>query len=109
MQDTTPFKALILKRLAALGHRMEDIDAELGHEMSRNLEEQAVDIEDDEVLERLGQAAQEEVRLLNAALQRIEDGSYGICLRCGGDIAVERLQAVPQAPLCRSCAQGARF
>lgn len=107
MLDTTPFKTLILKRLADLGHRMEDIDAELGHEMSRNLEEQAVDIEDDEVLERLGQAAQEEVRLLNAALQRIEDGSYGVCLRCGGDIAVERLQAVPQAPLCRSCAQGA--
>lgn len=106
MLDTKPFEALILKRLAALGHRIEEIDAELGHEMSRNLEEQAVDIEDDEVLEGLGLAAQQEVALLNAALKRIGNGTYGICQTCGEQIAEERLRAVPFTPVCRQCARG---
>lgn len=106
MTDTNHFKALILQRLADLGHRIEEIDAELGHEMSKDLGEQAIDIEDDEVLENLGHAAKKETGLLMAALRRIEDGTYGICQTCGEDILKERLEAVPYAPLCRNCAGG---
>lgn len=107
MIDTEHFKRLILKRLAALGHRMEDIDAELGHEMSKDLGEQAIDIEDDEVLERLGIAAHQEVSMLNAALKWIEEGSYGICKHCGEEISQARLEAVPFTPLCQTCARAA--
>ncbi len=105
MTDTKHFKTLIVKRLSALGQRMEEIDAELGHEMSKDLGEQAVDIEDDEVLEGLGMAAQQEVALLNSALKRIEDGTYGTCLNCESAISAERLEAVPYAPLCKTCAR----
>ncbi len=107
MTDTTHFRKRILTRLRDLGQRMEEIDAELGHEMSKDLGEQAVDIEDDEVLEGLGLAAQQEVALLNVALKRIEDGTYGICVNCEGEISTERLEAVPYAPLCRNCATAA--
>ena len=107
MSRADRFRPRIVARLADLGHRMEQIDAELGHEMSRDLAEQAVDIEDDEVLEGLGLAAKREVALLRAALRRIEDGTFGTCLACGGTISTERLEAVPHAPLCRSCARGA--
>jgi RNA polymerase-binding transcription factor DksA len=31
-------------------------------------------------------------------------GEYGICTRCGEEISPERLEAVPEAPLCKTCA-----
>jgi DnaK suppressor protein len=40
---------------------------------------------------------------VGAALQRIDDGTYGICGECGADIAADLLQAVPLARLCMSC------
>jgi DnaK suppressor protein len=44
-----------------------------------------------------------ELRDIDTALQRFEDGSYGICVRCGRDIAVARLRANPSAPRCIEC------
>ena len=38
-----------------------------------------------------------ELRALEAARQRIADGSYGVCVDCGGDIGYERLQVNPAA------------
>jgi DnaK suppressor protein len=40
-----------------------------------------------------------------AALERIENGTYGRCERCGQEIPVERLEAIPTARLCVSCKQ----
>ncbi len=37
---------------------------------------------------------------VNAALKRIDDGSYGTCAACGQEIATERLEARPWASLC---------
>ncbi len=48
-----------------------------------------------------------EVRKIDAALARIEDGEYGWCVRCGEEIAAERLQLDPAVPICIDCAQGA--
>ena len=45
-------------------------------------------------------------RRVQRALQRIEDGSYGICLACDEPISAKRLQAVPWAEYCLVC-QGA--
>lgn len=38
-----------------------------------------------------------------AALARIETGTFGTCVRCGAEIAPERLRAMPAAELCISC------
>lgn len=38
-----------------------------------------------------------------AALERIENGTYGVCTRCGAQIAAERLEAMPEASLCVTC------
>ena len=43
------------------------------------------------------------LRNVRLALQRIEDGTYGTCLRCDEDINPKRLNAVPWAPFCISC------
>jgi DnaK suppressor protein len=42
---------------------------------------------------------------IDAALQRIEDGTYGICSNCGKSISPERLEALPWATLCIDCAK----
>ena len=44
-----------------------------------------------------------EIALVNAALQRIEDGSYGLCVDCGAHIAEARLRAAPEASRCIHC------
>ncbi|MDQ1698777.1 MAG: DnaK suppressor protein [Frankiaceae bacterium] len=38
------------------------------------------------------------------ALQRLDDGSYGTCVECGGSIADERLRARPAVRTCIACA-----
>jgi RNA polymerase-binding protein DksA len=40
---------------------------------------------------------------IDAALQRIDDGTYGVCANCGKQIAPERLEARPWATLCIDC------
>jgi RNA polymerase-binding protein DksA len=42
---------------------------------------------------------------IDAALQRIEEGTYGICTNCGKPIQPERLEALPWAQLCIDCAK----
>jgi RNA polymerase-binding protein DksA len=40
---------------------------------------------------------------INEALERIEDGTYGICQRCGKQINPERLEAFPYVAYCIDC------
>ncbi len=40
---------------------------------------------------------------VDAALRRIDDGTYGVCTNCGNPIAPERLEARPWATLCIDC------
>jgi DnaK suppressor protein len=43
------------------------------------------------------------VRQLRSAMERIDDGSFGICLHCEEPISSKRLQAIPWAEFCISC------
>jgi RNA polymerase-binding protein DksA len=45
----------------------------------------------------------EELQDVEAALARIREGTYGLCLRCGEPIPFERLTAFPTAKRCRTC------
>jgi RNA polymerase-binding protein DksA len=40
---------------------------------------------------------------IDAALQRIDDGTYGVCENCGEQIPLERLEALPWTTLCIDC------
>ena len=40
---------------------------------------------------------------IDEALERIDDGSYGRCEECGGEIGIERLKARPVTTLCIDC------
>ena len=47
-----------------------------------------------------------EVRRIDAALARIDEGAYGFCVTCGEDIAAKRLDLDPAAAVCIDCARG---
>jgi RNA polymerase-binding protein DksA len=47
----------------------------------------------------------EKINQVERALERLDDGSYGWCERCGNPIPVERLAAFPSATLCVTCKQ----
>ncbi len=49
-------------------------------------------------------AFRRELEELDAAVQRIEDGTYGVCARCGNLIGEARLDALPGARTCIGCA-----
>ena len=45
------------------------------------------------------------LKQIDDALERMDDGSYGVCESCGLEIAEERLEAMPFSRLCRDCQQ----
>ncbi|HEY5160471.1 MAG TPA: TraR/DksA family transcriptional regulator [Gaiellaceae bacterium] len=51
----------------------------------------------------LEEVAQEGLAAIARALERIEQGSFGRCVSCGGPIAADRLAALPWAGLCIDC------
>ena len=48
----------------------------------------------------LGENSEQVLAEIEAALQRIENGTYGVCRKCGREISAERLEAYPWASLC---------
>jgi DnaK suppressor protein len=51
----------------------------------------------------LGEREIAELAQIDAALRRIEDGKYGMCVGCGTDIPAQRLHAAPEAACCIAC------
>ena len=84
--DIAERKKLIEDRITELTTNLQRIEDDLEQPLPADLEDQAIDLEDDEVLEGIGRANAQEVRLLQNALKRIADGSYGICGKCGEPI-----------------------
>jgi DnaK suppressor protein len=59
-------------------------------------------------LEALAVTLTDTLQEVEDALGKLDDGSYGRCESCGGDIAAARLEAKPAARLCISCASKQR-
>ena len=98
-------KAQLDARLSELNIRLHGIEETLDTKPPADDEDRASEREEDEVLEQLGVAGLQEIQMIEAALQRIDDESYGFCAKCGDEIAPERLDLLPYAPLCQNCAK----
>lgn len=105
MIDIVGRKDQLLSRLADINARLARIEAELDAPQDSDWEERAVEREGDEVLETMGLTGQQEIRMIEAALQRIESGEYGLCMSCGVKISEERLDLLPFTPFCKACAK----
>lgn len=101
--DINSFERRLTDRRNDLTQRMGRIEADLEATPDQDLEDQAINVENDEVLEEMGQVSQEEVRAIDAALARIKAGTFGKCAKCGNPISEARLDAVPHAALCEEC------
>ncbi len=95
------------ERVLRAAHDIVEDDTEDGELSSaagdQHLADHASEMFDREVDESLEENAELIVREIDAALERIDAGTYGICVRCGQPIPEERLAAVPYAVLCVPC------
>jgi RNA polymerase-binding protein DksA len=98
-----------LKKLREeLTHRIEAIDNDVHHKkepVEKDFAEQVTQRENDEVLSAIDEEAQLTVQQIDAALSRIENGMYGICVKCGEKIPEKRLAALPYITTCIDCAE----
>ncbi|WP_176086836.1 TraR/DksA C4-type zinc finger protein [Martelella sp. HB161492] len=102
--DSSVYKDRLLQRKHEILGRLTKIDSDLGRMKNPDSAERATEAENDEVLEEFGQVGADEMRAIDAALERIEEGTFGICVNCGKPISSERLEAVPYTPFCKKCA-----
>jgi RNA polymerase-binding transcription factor DksA len=101
---------IIASRLGAkrfeLAKRLNRVNGDLQRKssaLSQDFEEQAVETANDEVLERIREATEMEIRKIDHALVRLSRGTYGLCILCDREIEAVRLQALPEADLCLQC------
>ena len=106
MNAATPaeIKAQLVARLADLRARVEHLDAELHQPLSADWEEQAADMEVQDAVEGQERVALGEIVRIEAAIGRIDAGTYGECVECGNAISPQRLAALPTAAKCIACA-----
>ena len=94
--------ATLTKREVALSKHLRGEDGRLGADSS----DRAAFIEMDEVIEQLDDDARIEIVAIQAALERLQAGTYGECSGCGEDIAPKRLAVLPHTTHCVTCEIG---
>ena len=104
MVDVNRYRDILNARMKELDKRLHEIEDELDSHQSKDWEELAVEREEDEVLEGLGNSGQTEIAQIQAAFVRMDEGEFGYCVECGNEISPERLKVLPHTPFCRDCA-----
>ncbi len=96
----------LANRHSEIQQRLEKISRDLRHvnqPLNADSEEQAIEIENDQVLGALDDQIREEMSRIEKTLARIDEGVYGECEDCGQKISAKRLEALPHATRCISC------
>lgn len=107
MNEYQQVRSHLISMLEELDERLGKITDDVRHAdkpLDPDFSEQAVEAENDEVLDALGNATREELEKIRLAISRIDEGSYGVCQTCSEPIKQERLAAVPYANQCVRCA-----
>tara|TARA_A100001391_G_C4906868_1_gene235271 strand:- start:55 stop:375 length:321 start_codon:yes stop_codon:yes gene_type:complete len=102
--DIARLKVHLEAKAMQLEERLLHIQRDQGKAYSADSEERAQERENDEVIDGIGAETKADLASVRAALERINDGTYGICGACGEPIAQERLAARPEASRCIDCA-----
>jgi len=97
-------KTRLQAQLAELKARLARLESDLAEPLNPDSSERAVETEDDASLEAQAALVSREIESVTRALDRIDSGTYGTCVRCGDDIAPARLEARPEASFCIRCA-----
>lgn len=108
---TAPFKkqlqeqrATLLAQLATLrGGSVGRAEASAAHYSEREDDARAQKETERDLEFTLDARESIELDAIDAALKRIEDGTYGVCIDCGAEIPAARLHAAPETARCVSC------
>lgn len=98
-------KAKLEKKLQQLLKRVKEIDADLSQAPDDDWEERAAEVEEEEAQSAIGNLANKEIDQIRHALMLIETGRYGVCAKCGKEIAKARIDAIPYAVTCIACSE----
>ena len=93
---------------ADLKARLEKYEAHQHREdgaLEKDSEEQAVQTQNDEVVDSLEEEARVELGQVERALERLDIGQGGECEQCGEEIDPRRLQVLPYTSVCVRCAE----
>ncbi len=108
MNDYQKIREDLLEMLEELDDRLGKITDDVKHTKEppeKDFAEQATEMENNEVLDYLGNAARAGIALIKKAIARIDLGHYGECSVCGEPINKERLKALPFSDKCIKCAE----
>jgi len=103
--DQNKLKKRLLDAKAELEERVATIHAHARKPLEANSTEQAAQLGNVEVVSAIETEAFEELASINAAIQRLNTGSYGICISCDENISEQRLEARPASLECVDCAE----
>jgi len=92
-------------RFAIAGEVQEKYKSSKDHvtEQVADLADDAVQSYDRQLMMGLGEKEFEKLRLVEEAIEKLDEGQYGICLECEGLISEERLTVIPFASYCVDC------
>ena len=90
-------------RLSELRTHLSKVERELHKRLPTDSEDQAIELENQEALEVIEKTETTEIHQIEAALNRISEGTYGTCAKCGEPIDPRRLKALPTPATCISC------
>lgn len=97
----------LLAELEAMEEHTPEIEEQVGVDIGGGYDEDLADVASSTFEREKGLALESSVQHMltqvEEALQRIEDGTYGICMRCGNPIDLARLRVLPSATLCIRC------
>lgn len=89
--------------LASIAEHNADFKKILEETSGKDSIDEAADVIDLKMLESMEMKEMQQLELIDAALNRIDTGKYGYCMKCGTEIPEGRLQAIPTAVLCVDC------
>jgi len=104
MSEYAALRGQLEEKKAELLARLERITANLRRGYDADSKERAKEMEDNEVVDALGNEARDELAKISAALARFDSGDFGICVGCGSAISPQRIAAYPYADECIECA-----
>ena len=96
---------LLEQRNALLGmvERTEDYGREADRDVSQDPADKASNSYTKELLFSQSTNERNTLKMIEEAIQRVEDSTFGDCLNCGQEIKPKRLEAIPWAPYCIDC------
>jgi RNA polymerase-binding transcription factor len=103
MNEHQQIATALKTRLSELRTHLAKVERELHKALPADSEDQAIELENLEALEVIGRTEIAEIHQIEATLQRISEGIYGTCVKCGEPIDPRRLNALPTASSCISC------